>query len=126
MNLAIAIWNDRISPVFDVSRKILILNIENNSVINEVIEIFKNDNFTYKISRLIDLNIDVLICGAISNPLDEMINMHEIKTIPFTCGKIEAVINAFLKNTLGNQNLYMPGCCGFRKKMRDRKRRNKV
>ncbi len=123
MKVAVAIWKDRISPVFDVSRKILVLDIENNSVAKEAFETFENDNPTYKISKLMGLNIETLICGAISKPLSEMITLQEIKTIPFTCGKITDVIDAFLKDVLPDQKLSMPGCCGFRKQTRGQKQK---
>ena len=113
MKVAITKWNNRISPVFDVSRKILILDIENNSVVKEAIEMFGSDNPTYKIFKLMELNIETLICGAISKPLSEMIALQGIKIISFTCGEIKDVINAFLKDTLPDQKLSMPGCCGF-------------
>ena len=123
MKVAIAIWKDRISPVFDVSGKILVLDVENNSVVKETYAFFENDNHTYKISKLLDLNVETLICGAISNPFAEMITMQGIHTISFTCGKIADVIHAFLQDALPTQELSMPGCCGFRNRVRGQRQR---
>jgi predicted Fe-Mo cluster-binding NifX family protein len=121
MKVAIAIWKDRIGPVFDVSKKILILEIENDSINKKTVEMFENDNPGLKVTKLVDLNIETLICGAISNPLLDMITLQGISTIPFTCGEISMVINAFLQNRLPDPRLTMPGCCGFRKRIRGQK-----
>jgi predicted Fe-Mo cluster-binding NifX family protein len=126
MKVAIAVWKDRISPVFDVSRKILILDIENNSVAEETYEMFENDNPSYKVTKLLGLNIETLICGAISNPLSKMITLHGIQTISFTCGNITDVIHAFLKDALPDQELSMPGCCGYRNRIRGKNQNKKM
>jgi predicted Fe-Mo cluster-binding NifX family protein len=118
MKVAIAIWRDRIAPVFDVSKNLLVLEIENNWVAKQSVEVFEKDNPAFRISKLMDLKIETLICGAISNPLSQMISLQGIKTIPFTCGQITPVIQAFLHNKLPDHEFMMPGCCGYRKRAR--------
>ncbi|MDM8539114.1 hypothetical protein QUF70_20365 [Desulfobacterales bacterium HSG17] len=120
MRAAIAIWQDRISPVFDVSRKMIVLDIENHIVAKQSVETFENDHPMDRVAKLKKLHIETLICGAISNPLSEMITLQDIDTISFTCGPVQDVINAFLKDALPNQKLSMPGCCGFRKRVREK------
>jgi predicted Fe-Mo cluster-binding NifX family protein len=120
MKVAVAIWKDRISPVFDVSREILVLDVENNAIVTRTREMFENDHPIQKVLKMAALNIDTLICGAISNPLLELITFEGIETIPFTCGEITDVIQAFLKNALPDRKLSMPGCCGFRRRTRSR------
>jgi predicted Fe-Mo cluster-binding NifX family protein len=117
MRVAIAIWRDRISPVFDVSREILVLDIVGNAIEKEAFEMLENDNPVHKISKLMGLHVGTLICGAISNLLAEMIASQGIEIIPFTCGKIPDVINAFIKSALPDKRFSMPGCCGYRKQM---------
>ena len=108
MRLAVAIWDDRISPVFDVSRRVLVVDIEKGKVVGKRIEMFTNDNPTHKLSKLSQLKVNTLICGAISLPIAEMLNQHGIHIIPFITGELQKVIAAFLSGTLPNSDLSMP------------------
>lgn len=118
IRVAIAVWNDRISPVFDVSRDILVLDIENGAVTRRCLEKFPYNNAEHVLSSLTELKVQHLICGAISRPLAEMLSANGIRMISFTSGKIEEVIEAFLAGRLPDPALTMPGCCSRRKKFR--------
>jgi predicted Fe-Mo cluster-binding NifX family protein len=109
MRLAVAIWDDRISPVFDVSRRILVMDIEKGKVVGKRIEMFTNDNPIHKLSRLTELKVNTLICGAISRTIADLLNQHRIHIIPFITGDRQKVVAAFLTGTLPNSDLSMPG-----------------
>lgn len=111
MKIALAVWEGRISPVFDVSRQVLILTIENESVAGSREEVIANEEPVYKASRLAEMNVQTLICGAVSRPLANMLAAYGIRTIPFTAGKVEDVIAAYLAGSLPNPEMSMPGCC---------------
>jgi predicted Fe-Mo cluster-binding NifX family protein len=119
MRIAVSIWEDRISPVFDVSRTILVLDIENGVITGNFMETFAQNNPVYKLSRLSALKVHTLICGAVSKPLADMLAASGIHTIPFIAGEKEHVISAFISNTLPNPAFSMPGlgrCHGHRRK----------
>ncbi len=118
MRVALAVWKGRISPVFDVSRQILIISVENGSVAGTHHETFANDDPVYRASRLAELRISTLICGAVSRPLADMLAAQGIQTIPFTAGETDEVIAAYLADTLPNPGMSMPGCCGQRRHCR--------
>jgi len=65
--------------------------------------------------RLSALGPEVLICGAISQPMADVLAATSIRVIPFTAGDMDAVIAAWLAGTLPNPALSMPGCCGRRR-----------
>lgn len=109
MIVAVAIWDNRISPVFDVSRKVLILEIENGIASRTGTAVFTNDNPTHKLSRLIEHQVETLICGAISQPMAEMLSAQGIHIIPFIAGEHQEVIAAFLEGKLPSTELSMPG-----------------
>jgi predicted Fe-Mo cluster-binding NifX family protein len=113
--IAIAVWKDRVSPVFDVSRDILVLDIENGSVTHRCLEKFTYNNPEHMLLRLMELKVKHLICGAISRTLAELLSGYGIKMISFTSGKIEEIIDAYLAGRLPNPVLAMPGCSGWRK-----------
>jgi predicted Fe-Mo cluster-binding NifX family protein len=110
MNIALTVWNDRVSPVFDVARNFLVFEIENGEVINTRLQTFENDQPLQKASQLSGEKIDTLICGAISQPLAELITSYGIHTVPFIAGNAEKVINAYLTGRLSNPAFLMPGC----------------
>ncbi|MBF0120660.1 MAG: NifB/NifX family molybdenum-iron cluster-binding protein [Desulfobacterales bacterium] len=123
MILAVAVGNNRISPVFDVAKKILVLEIEKGAIVRENIEVFSCDNSSYKITKLIELKVHTLICGAISRQLLNMITMNGIEIIPFIAGEVKEVISAYLEGGLSISIFSMPGC-SKRQNKECKKRRN--
>jgi predicted Fe-Mo cluster-binding NifX family protein len=109
MRVAVSIWEDRISPVFDVSRKILILEMENGTLAGTIVERFTDDDPIHKLHRLRSLQVNTLICGAISRSVADMLIAGGIQTIPFVSGKQEDVIAAYLAGELPGVRFAMPG-----------------
>lgn len=111
MKAAITVWNNRISPVFDVARNLVVLEIENNSIKQRSLEVFPSDQPEKKAIRMKELGISTLICGAISKYVARLISVHRIEIIPFISGETDVVIKAFLSGQLPNPGMMMPGCC---------------
>lgn len=111
MKAAITVWNNRISPVFDVARNLVVLEIENNSIKQKSLEMFPSDQPERKAIRMRELGVNTLICGAISRYVARLISVHRIEIIPFISGETDVVIQAFLSGQLPNPRLMMPGCC---------------
>ena len=112
MKVALAILNNRISPVFDVSQNILILDIAGQQINGKQLEKFDNDNPHRKVSRLFELGVKDLICGAVSAELAGLLENCGIRTIPFIAGEVEEVISAYLDKQLLNSVYKMPGFPG--------------
>ena len=112
MNVALAIWNGRISPVFDVARQVLMLEVEDGRVMARHEETLPGDGMQAQSARLADLRAEVLICGAISQPMATTLATNGVCVIPFTAGMIDEVVAAWLAGTLPNPVLSMPGCRG--------------
>ena len=120
MQIALAVWNGRISPVFDVSRHLMIFEVESGAVVQTFEEIFSSDNPFQKVRRLADLNVDILICGAVSRGVDAMLENNGIERITFIAGNIDDVVGAYLAGTLPNPEMAMPGCNSRRQRRRRR------
>ena len=106
-----SVWNGRISPVFDVSRQLLLLAIQDRTVIRRSLEPMPAGDSMNSAARLAELRVDTLICGAISRPLAGRLAAYGVNVIPFTAGEVEAVIAACLAGSLPNPDMTMPGCC---------------
>jgi predicted Fe-Mo cluster-binding NifX family protein len=112
MRLALATWNGRISPVFDVARQVLMLDVEDGRVIARREETLPGTEPQAQAIRLTAFGAEALICGAISRPMASVLSVAGIHTIPFTAGPVDEVLAAWLAGSLPNPALSMPGCCG--------------
>ena len=116
MKLGIAIWNGRVSPVFDTSQRLEVLDVEEGQVRSRREEEIGADAPCKRAGRLGDLGVATLICGAVSRSLVELLAARGIRVLPFVCGETEEVLSAFLAGRLPDPRLAMPGCCGRRRR----------
>jgi predicted Fe-Mo cluster-binding NifX family protein len=112
MKAAVAVWDGRISPVFDVSREAAILTIENGILAAQSSANIETPAPGLKAARLVDLGIDTLICGAISEPLRADLANRGVRVVAFVAGDVGDVVRAFLAGELPATGLSMPGCAG--------------
>ena len=122
MRAAIPTWSGAISPVFDVARHLLLVDIEGDTEVNRSQTVIEDTQFASRAKRVADLGVDVLICGAISWPLEAMLASSGVRVISQTCGPTEDVLRAFISGQLTDTAFLMPGCCGRRRRSRARRR----
>ncbi len=118
MKIAITVWGNRISPVFDSAQTLLVAEVRQVEVVNRQIEVFQAGLFSYLIELLAELEVRVLICGALSDEPAAMLAASEIEVIPFITGEAEAVLSLYVKG-MDLTDCIMPGCprnrcCGTR------------
>ena len=118
MRMALPIWDGRISPVFDTARRLLVLEVEGAGALTRHEESLPEDMAAGRVSRLVGMGVGVLVCGAVSRPLAEMIAASGIRLIPFVSGDVEEVIQAFLAGKLPGPAFLMPGCSGGQRRFR--------
>lgn len=109
---AFAHWDDRIAPVFDIARRIHVVEADEGRIVAETGEVLADDLPTQKAHRLVELGVGTLVCGAISRPFHEMVAAYGIRVIPFVAGDLSEVIQAWLSGNLERDAFAMPGCCG--------------
>lgn len=63
-----------------------------------------------KVRRIKELGADVLICGAVSNPIAYLVESAEIQLVPWISGPVDEVIEAFRTGQLDKPRYFMPGC----------------
>lgn len=110
MIVAISVWDQRIAPVFDVSSMVLLCLTQHGRMIREYHEGLPSTDPVGKIHKLLSLETDVLICGAISRNILELAEMHGIATFPFTTGVVEEVKTAYMEDRLAESGFARPGC----------------
>jgi len=116
MRAAIPVSDGRISPVFDAARRLLLVDIENGREVWRTEQIVEESDLSPRARRVAESGAEVLICGAISRPLEAMLSSAGVEVIPQTCGLVEDVLKAFISGRLTERAFVMPGCCGRRRR----------
>jgi predicted Fe-Mo cluster-binding NifX family protein len=115
MKTAFAYWDNRIAPVFDTARRILVVESYDGRIIGESEELLEDGPPVRRTVMLSQLGIATLVCGAISRPLREMILSSGIEVIPFIAGDLGEITRAWQDGELEDDRFAMPGCCGRRR-----------
>jgi predicted Fe-Mo cluster-binding NifX family protein len=114
MKIAFAAWNGRIAPLFDVTRRLHLVDTEGRRVVRESEESLEDEVPAGRAARLAALGVDTLVCGAISRPQEGLIQAYGIAVFPFVTGDLPAVVDAWRAGRLGSEVFAMPGCGGGR------------
>lgn len=115
MKVAIPHWHGRISPVFDVAGNLLLTDVQGGTARDRQAIRLDVEDVQARAQYLAGLGVDVLICGAISGPLERALSNAGVGVIPQTCGDVEEVLAAFVAGRLSQDAFLMPGCCGRRR-----------
>ena len=110
MKVAVTVWDERISPVFDSAHTLLIVDIKNDKIKNIVYKSFDPELESRLIEELSVLGIEVLICGAISQTYSTLIEASAIQLIPFIGGNVNEVLESYAKGNPLSPSFLMPGC----------------
>jgi predicted Fe-Mo cluster-binding NifX family protein len=114
MRVAFAAWNDRIAPLFDVTRRLHVVDTEGRNVVRESEASLEDKAPAVRAARLAALGIDALVCGAISRPQEALIQAYGLTVVPFVTGDLREVVDAWGAGRLGSEAFAMPGCRGGR------------
>ena len=109
MRIAIAHWTGRVSPVFDVSDRLLLIDIEDGREQRREDIKLTSDNPLERAKELSNLGTEILLCGAISNVMKVTLSGAGIQVFGFLCGDLEAVVGAFISGQLTDARFWMPG-----------------
>lgn len=118
MKVAIPQWEGRVSPVFDVAGSLMLADVDAGTSQPRQTVVLDSEDVQRRVSLLVELGVEVLICGAVSWPLELALCNAGVEVIPQTCGEVERVLEAFSHGELNQDAFLMPGCCGRRRRFR--------
>jgi predicted Fe-Mo cluster-binding NifX family protein len=121
MRVAITTWCGRVSPVFDVAGRLLLVEFKGGSEASRIEAALGEAEPMARARRLSEMGTDVLICGAVSRPVEAALVSAGIQVMSQTCGPVEEVLQAFVAGRLQDAAFSMPGCCGRRRRLRSRR-----
>ena len=110
MRIAVPIWDNKVSPVLDTASKLLILETLDREKVSRVEADLSERDISRRCYRIRTLEVDVLICGAVSRPFAELLEGSGIDIIPGISGDIEDILQAYFSGTLNQSKFLMPGC----------------
>lgn len=114
MKIAIPIWENRISPVFDTASRLLVVEVADKKEASRFVYYIDEQDLTQKCQRIRSLDIDILICGAVSHPFLHMLLASGLEVIQQISGQAEEILEAYLKGNIYNARFLMPGCKRYR------------
>ena len=114
MRVAITSWDGRVSPVLDVARSLVLVEVEQGREVTRSEEVLDTTDLAARAQRIANMGVDALICGAISQPLEGMLFAKGVRVIPWICGCVEEVLRAFVSGEPAASMFLMPGCRGGR------------
>lgn len=109
MKTAFAVWNNRIAPVFDVARRVIVVGPGAAGREGQTQVLLTGDPPLQKAQQLSDLGVDCLVCGAISRPLRAVLLARGIRVVACVAGDAQAVIDAWRRQPGAIAAYAMPG-----------------
>jgi len=123
MKIVIPVWDGFVSNVFDFAHKLIVVDIEDGKETGRSEVELKDKSLPTRTNKLKDLRVDVLICGAISRALAQMVTASGIQLLPYVTGRADEVLQAYITGVLVQRRFAMPGCwLGARERFGRRRR----
>lgn len=118
MSIAIAHWEGRVSPVFDVSRHLLLIPAmgDHEESMRRDVALTQEDP-QRRAREVATLGVKVLLCGAVSRILEVALANAGVHVIGFLCGDVDEVLDGYYHDQLGQKRFRMPGFSGGRKEV---------
>jgi predicted Fe-Mo cluster-binding NifX family protein len=109
MNIAITVWGQRISPVFDAAQTLLVAEVVGNMIVDRKVAVFQAGRFEQFVQLLAEMEVRVLICGALCAGPAGILESRGVSVISFMTGEAEQVLQMYVRGEDLNP-FTMPGC----------------
>lgn len=109
MKIAVTAWEDRVSPVFDSAKILLIAQVEKQEIVGRSYEPVDMSTIAKAVESLQQKEIKQVICGAVSEESITILEGYGIELFPFIAGEIEVILDRFVKGE-EIETFVMPGC----------------
>ena len=110
MRIAIPDWNGQVSPVFDYAQRLLVIDTCDGVETGRQKTALVQFDLGRRALQLADLGVELLICGAISRPLEAAIKAQGVRIKRHVCGETKQILQTFLDRGHIPERFLMPGC----------------
>jgi predicted Fe-Mo cluster-binding NifX family protein len=125
MRLAVPVWQGRVSPVLDVARRLLVVDVVGGSEVSRAWEELGPGLLPDRIRRLVGLGIDAIVCGAVSRQMMGTLVGLGITVFPGMRGEVEEVLRSVVRGGTPDARFFLPGYEVRRMRRRWRGRRGR-
>lgn len=125
MKAAFSIEGDRIAPVFDAARNLLVLEEKDCEIVSMEEKKLDGELQIENAIRLSKMGVETLLCGAISSSFKRILSAYGIKVLPFLTGKTDEIVRGWLSGNIPDAHFSMPGCSTAENKKQRRKKRHR-
>jgi len=109
MKIAIPVWDGFVSSVCDFAHKLLLVEIQNGRELSRSEVPLQAESLPQRAGRLKQLNVNAIICGAISQPLMYMLTASGVEVLPYVTGRVDEILQAYITGRLGQKQFILPG-----------------
>ena len=125
MRIAVPIWRGIVSPLFESAGCLLVVRFAQGAELDRKRIQLTNETPAARAQLLWLQRVEVLICGALSRPVQRMLEANEVRVIGWIKGEVEEVLTAFVAGRLGQARFQLPGRRRRRAKQTDRRGRRR-
>ena len=115
MRIAIPVWNDWVSPVFDVAKRIRVTDVIDGTIHSKSEHEPENGDHAATLSNL---GVDVLVCAAISPALEAVLWDNGVEVISDKCGPAAMIAEAYANGDKALRRFHSPGYSDSRRRHR--------
>ncbi|MBN2401821.1 MAG: hypothetical protein JXN64_05430 [Spirochaetes bacterium] len=116
--VAVPVYQERVSPLLDVAKKFAVYEILEGEIKQKIIADIHPEDETQRIDKLKEIGVSVIIGGAVSSFVSELIREKGLRLISWISGPADNVIDQYLKGGLKSLRNGGPGGCGRKKRQR--------
>jgi hypothetical protein len=109
MRIALPIWEDKITPLLDTASRLLVLNEGCGDKSDRFEVSLDGMDLHTRCMRIQALEIQILICGAVSRLFSTMLHSFGVQVISGISGGAEDVLRAYRHQGLSDPRFLMPG-----------------
>jgi len=104
MKLAITICRKRVSPLFESAETVLIVDLIDGKEIDRQSINLGGLSVSEKVAKLVGLDVDVLICGAVQVSVRSLLEKEGLRVFPWVVGRAADVLNWPMGRNLSSSN----------------------
>ena len=115
--LAVPVFQERVSPLLDVSRNFALYEIQNGDIKQKIHINIHEDSESLRIEKLKELGVSVIISGAVSCFVSDIIRGKGMKLISWTNGPVDSIVKSYIAGNI-NECIVEKKKCGKRRRKR--------
>lgn len=98
--IAVPVYQERVSPLLDVAKKFAVYEIIAGEIKQKIIADIHSDDEAERFGKLKEIGVSLIIGGAVSSFISELINTKGIRLVSWISGPVDDIIELYLKDEL--------------------------